>query len=70
MTGVTCEAGNAHSSPNLTLQWRVHVALLFTDLPMSKQVYYWSTIFILVAVVWTDLVVDKYIGMRLQCCCI
>ena len=34
MTGVTCEAGNAHSSraPDFTLQWRVHVVpFLFTD---------------------------------------
>ena len=32
--GVTCEAGNAHSSgaPDFTLQWRVHVdPFLFTD---------------------------------------
>ena len=34
MTGVTCEAGNDHSSraPDFTLQWRVHVVpFLFTD---------------------------------------
>ena len=34
MTGVTGEAGNAHSSgaPDFTLQWRVHVVpFLFTD---------------------------------------
>ena len=34
MTGVTCEAGNAHSSgaPDFILQWRVHVVpFLFTD---------------------------------------
>ena len=34
MTGVTCEAGNAHSSgaPDFTLRWRVHVVpFLFTD---------------------------------------
>ena len=34
MTGVTCEAGNAHSSrtPDFTLQWRVHVVpFLFTN---------------------------------------
>ena len=34
MTGVICEAGNAHSSgaPDFTLQWRVHVvSYLFTD---------------------------------------
>ena len=38
---------------------------------MSGQVFYWSTILVLFALVWTDFNVDKYIiGMRLQCCCI
>ena len=29
----------------------------------------WPAIFISVAVVWTDFAADKFIGMRLQCCC-
>ena len=74
MTGVTCEAGNAHSSgaPDFTLQWRVHVVPFYLPiLPMSGQAFYWSTILVLFALVWTDFNVDEYIiGMRLQCCCI
>ena len=63
MTGVTCEAGNAHSSgaPDFTLQWRVHsVAFFYLPIsPMSGQVFYWSTI--LFALVWTDYNVDECI---------
>ena len=74
MTSVTCEAVNAHSpiGPDFTLQWRVHVV----PLHMSGQVFYTcvhacvilgdfcyrSMILILVAMVWTDYIVEEYIG--------
>ena len=36
-------------------------------LPMSGQAFYWSTILVLFALVWTDLNVDEYIiGMRMM----
>ena len=59
MTGVTCEAGNSHSfkAPDFT-----HVVPFYLlILPMYGQVFYWSTILILVALVWTDFTVDDYI---------
>ena len=48
----------------------VHVVpFLFTS--FAGQAFYWSTILVLFALVWTDFNVDEYIiGMRLQCCCI
>ena len=48
MTGVTCEAWNAHSSeaPDFTLQWRVHVVLsLFTDFASV-----WENVWLLILV--------------------
>ena len=74
MTGVTCEAGNAHSSgaPDFTLQWRVHVVPFYLPIFLFiYQAFYCSTILVLFASVWTDFNVEEYIiGMRLQCCCI
>ena len=38
---------------------------------MSGEAFYWSTILVLLSLVWTDFIVDEcIIGMRLQCCCI
>ena len=54
-TGVTCEAGNAHSSvaPDFTLQWRVHVVPFYLPiLPMSGQAFYRSTIWVLFASIY------------------
>ena len=64
MTGVTCVAGNAHSSgaPDFTLQWRVHVVpFIFTDFANVQTDFYWSTILVLFALVLTDFNVDECI---------
>ena len=36
-------------------------------LSMSRKAFYQSTILFLVAMVWTDFIVDEYIGMNLHC---
>ena len=57
MTGVTCKAGNAHSSraPDFSFQWRVHaVQLLFTDFANFRTSVYWSTIWF--CLLWYELI--------------
>ena len=52
----------------ISLQWRLHVVpLLFTDFANVHAGIYWSTVSVLVAVIWTDFIVDKFIEMRHQC---
>ena len=63
MTGVTCEAGNAHSSgaPDFTLGGFMLFLFYLPLLPVSGQAFCWSAILVLFALEWTNFNVDECI---------
>ena len=61
---VTCKTGKARLCGGLMLF--IYYLLI---LPMSGQEFYWSILF-LVAVIWSNFIVDEFIGAVPQCCCI